>query len=358
MSNRKIIHNLSSEGRKRILITGGAGFIGSNFISKSLAQGHQIINVDKLTYAANLGASGPYRNHTDYVFYNEDICHRQSIQDILFKEQPEVLLHMAAESHVDRSIDCSDVFIKTNVVGTHQLLESSLQYFRSLTDKRNFLFLHLSTDEVFGALGETGKFNEMMPYRPNSPYAASKAASDLLVRSYHKTHGLPTIIVNSSNNYGPNQYPEKLIPLIVLNALEQKPLPVYGDGQQIRDWLFVMDHIDALLKLISYGINGESYCIGADNEMTNLSLVQSICDALDRLYPAQESYRKLITFVPDRPGHDYRYANDASKLIKITGWKPLVSFQEGIDQTILCYFEQFKASRQNVEARKRIGLGV
>lgn len=341
----------------RILITGGAGFIGSNFVCHSLSQGHEIINIDKLTYAGSLENLGTCYNHKNHVFYNEDICHKQFIDEILFKEQPEVILHMAAESHVDRSIDCADDFIQTNVVGTHQLLDASLKYFQSLTNKNNFRFLHLSTDEVFGALKKTGKFNETTPYRPNSPYAASKAASDLLVRSYYKTYGLPTMIVNSSNNYGPKQYPEKLIPLMILNALEQKPLPVYGDGQQIRDWLFITDHVEALLKLISLGTIGESYCIGADNEMTNLSLVQLICDYLDNVHPMRNSYRSLIEFVSDRPGHDYRYATDASKLSKMTGWSPKVSFQEGINQTILWYLEQFGALRVKSEARKRIGLG-
>lgn len=341
----------------RILITGGAGFIGSNFVCQALKQGYEIINIDKLTYAGNLENLDTYYNHKNHVFYKEDICNKQSIEEILFKEQPEVILHMAAESHVDRSIDCADDFIQTNIVGTHQLLDATLKYFQSLANKDNFRFLHLSTDEVFGTLEETGKFNETTSYRPNSPYAASKAASDLLVRSYYKTYGLPTMIVNSSNNYGPKQYPEKLIPLMILNALEQKPLPVYGEGQQIRDWLFVTDHVEALLELISLGIIGESYCIGADNEMTNLSLVQLICDHLDKAHPMQGSYRNLITFVSDRPAHDYRYAIDASKLAKTIRWSPKVSFQEGINQTILWYLERFEALRVKSEARKRIGLG-
>lgn len=341
----------------RILVTGGAGFIGSNFVCQSLSQGYEIITIDKLTYAGSLENLGTYYNHKNHVFYKEDICHKQSIEEILFKEQPGVILHMAAESHVDRSIDCADDFIQTNIVGTHQLLEASLKYFQGLKNKNDFRFLHLSTDEVFGALEETGKFNETMPYRPNSPYAASKAASDLLVRSYYKTYGLPTMIVNSSNNYGPKQYPEKLIPLMILNALEQKPLPVYGEGQQIRDWLFVTDHVEALLELISLGMIGESYCIGGDNEMTNLSLVQLICDYLDKVHPMQASYRSLITFVLDRPGHDYRYAMDASKLAKTTKWSPKVNLQEGINRTILWYLERFEALRAKSEARKRIGLG-
>ncbi|MBM3467987.1 MAG: dTDP-glucose 4,6-dehydratase [Alphaproteobacteria bacterium] len=341
----------------RILVTGGAGFIGSNFIGQSLSQGHEIINVDKLTYAGNPENLGSDYNHKNHMFYKEDICNKQAIEEILFRERPDVILHMAAESHVDRSIDCADDFIQTNVVGTHQLLDASLKYYKSLTNKNKFRFLHLSTDEVFGALNETGKFNETTPYCPNSPYAASKAASDLLVRSYYQTYGLPTMIVNSSNNYGPKQYPEKLIPLMILNALEQKPLPVYGKGQQIRDWLFVTDHVDALLKLISLGENGESYCIGAHNEMTNLSLVQLICNYLDEIHPVQSSYQNLITFVSDRPGHDYRYATDASKLAKTTGWSPKVGFQEGLKQTILWYLERFDVLRVKSEARKRIGLG-
>ncbi len=340
----------------RILVTGGAGFIGSNFVCHSLSQGHEIINIDKLTYAGNLENLGTYYSHKNHIFYKEDISNKQSIKEILFKEQPEVIFHMAAESHVDRSIDRADLFIKTNVLGTQQLLDASLKYFQSLTNKNNFRFLHLSTDEVFGTLGATGKFNETMPYRPNSPYAASKAASDLLVRSYYKTYNLPIIIINSSNNYGPKQYPEKLIPLMILNALEQKPLPVYGKGQQIRDWMFITDHVEALLELMLVGKVGESYCISADNEMTNLNLVQLICETLDRVCPVDDSYRNLITFVADRPGHDYRYAIDASKLIKTIRWSPKVTFQEGINRTVLWYLERFEYLRTTHKARKRIGL--
>lgn len=340
----------------RILVTGGAGFIGSNFVCHSLSQGHEIINIDKLTYAGNLENLGAYYSHKNHIFYKKDISNKQSIKEILFKEQPEVIFHMAAESHVDRSIDRADLFIKTNVLGTQQLLDASLKYFQSLTNKNNFRFFHLSTDEVFGTLGATGKFNETMPYRPNSPYAASKAASDLLVRSYYKTYNLPIIIINSSNNYGPKQYPEKLIPLMILNALEQKPLPVYGKGQQIRDWMFITDHVEALLELMLVGKVGESYCISADNEMTNLNLVQLICETLDRICPVDDSYRNLITFVADRPGHDYRYAIDASKLIKTIRWSPKVTFQEGINRTVLWYLERFEYLRIKHKARKRIGL--
>jgi len=342
----------------KILVTGGAGFIGSNFVCKSLSLGHKIINIDKLTYAGDLENLDTYYKHENHFFYKEDICHKQSVEEILFKERPEVIIHMAAESHVDRSIDCADDFIQTNVVGTHQLLEASLKYFRSLNNKINFRFLHISTDEVFGALEQAGKFNEKNPYRPNSPYAASKAASDLLVRSYYQTYGLPIMIINSSNNYGPKQYPEKLVPLMILNALDLKPLPIYGEGQQIRDWLYVTDHVEALLDLISFGRIGESYCIGANNEMTNLSLVQLICDYLDRVLPIRDSYRSLITFVSDRPGHDYRYATDASKLTRTIGWSPKVSLQEGINQTILWYLKRFETLRIKSEARKRIGLGM
>lgn len=340
----------------RILVTGGAGFIGSNFVCHSLSQGHEIINIDKLTYAGNLENLGAYYSHKNHIFYKEDISNKQSIKEILFKEQPEVIFHMAAESHVDRSIDRADLFIKTNVLGTQQLLDASLKYFQSLTNKNNFRFFHLSTDEVFGTLGAIGKFNETMPYRPNSPYAASKAASDLLVRSYYKTYNLPIIIINSSNNYGPKQYPEKLIPLMILNALEQKPLPVYGKGQQIRDWMFITDHVEALLELMLVGKVGESYCISADNEMTNLNLVQLICETLDRICPVDDSYRNLITFVADRPGHDYRYAIDASKLIKAIRWSPKVTFQEGINRTVLWYLERFEYLRIKHKVRKRIGL--
>ncbi len=343
----------------KILLTGGAGFIGSNFICSALEKGYKIINVDKLTYAGCLDNLGENQSHKNHIFYKVDICDREKLQEIFEKHQPDAVIHMAAESHVDRSIDCADVFIRTNIIGTHTLLEVALEYFTKLNNqkKNNFRFVHLSTDEVYGALDSTGIFNESMPYRPNSPYSASKASSDMLVRVYHKTYNLPTIIINSSNNYGPRQYPEKLIPLTILNALEHKSIPVYGNGQQVRDWLYVDDHVQALLAILHKGKVGESYCIGADNEMTNLMLVNKICEVIDNLRPSSEigSYKDLISFVQDRPSHDFRYATDASKLKKDIGWKPKMSFKKGLDHTIQWYLDHY--DRVSFEdARKRIGL--
>ncbi len=343
----------------KILVTGGAGFIGSNFVCSMLEKGHQVITIDLLTYAGNLENFGEYKNHKNHFFYKEDICNGPALDSILVQHQPEVVIHMAAESHVDRSIDCPDDFIKANVMGTYTVLNAVLSYYKKSPLKDSFRFVHLSTDEVFGALGAEGKFNESMPYRPNSPYAASKASSDHLVRSYHKTYGLPTIIVNSSNNYGPKQYPEKLIPLTILNACELKNLPVYGNGEQIRDWLYVDDHVRALYSLIEWGNIGSSYCVGSDNERTNLSLVETICELLDELRPYSlfTSYKELITFVSDRPGHDFRYATDASLLKSDTGWKPQISFKDGLRKTVQWYLDHYTQVGCKVEARKRIGLG-
>lgn len=339
-------------------MTGGAGFIGSTFVCDALEQGCQVVNIDKLTYAGNLSNLGVYHTHKNHTFYKEDICHKNEVEQIIFKHQPDVILHMAAESHVDRSIDCADDFIQTNVLGTQKLLDAALKYYKTIQNKDLFRFIHLSTDEVFGALGTTGKFDESMPYRPNSPYAASKAASDLLVRSYYRTYDFPVIIVNSSNNYGPRQYPEKLIPLTILNALENKSLPVYGNGQQIRDWLYVGDHVRALHAIIAHGKIGESYCVGGDSELANLTLVESICAVLEELKPssAHKSYKSLITFVTDRPGHDFRYATDASKLMQHTHWKPEVNFANGLSETIQWYMNHNDLIGSN-DARKRIGLG-
>ncbi len=343
----------------KIFVTGGAGFIGSNFVCSMLEKGHEVITVDLLTYAGNLENFGEYKTYKNHFFYKEDICNGFALDSILAKHQPEIVVHMAAESHVDRSIDCPDDFIKTNILGTYAVLSAALSYYKTSSLKDSFRFIHLSTDEVFGALGLEGKFNESMPYRPNSPYAASKASSDHLVRSYHKTYGLPTIIVNSSNNYGPKQYPEKLIPLTILNACELKKLPVYGNGQQIRDWLYVDDHVRALYALMEWGKIGHSYCVGSDNERTNLSLIETICQVLDELRPSHNltSYKELITFVSDRPGHDFRYATDASLLRNHTGWKPQVNFKEGLQCTVQWYLDHYTQVGNKVEARKRIGLG-
>jgi dTDP-glucose 4,6-dehydratase len=342
----------------KILLTGGAGFIGSNFLIQALKEGHTVINIDALTYAGNLNNLEDYKDHPRHHFHHENICDRQKIQTIFKQHTPDLVLHMAAESHVDRSIDCPDPFIETNIIGTYSLLETSLDYYKSLSDKTCFKFIHLSTDEVFGALGVKEKFSETSPYRPNSPYAASKASSDLLVRSYFKTYRLPTVVVNASNNYGPKQYSEKLIPLVILNALEHKPLPLYGNGLQVRDWLYVEDHVAALNLLIQKGEGGESYCVGAENEVTNVELVKKICDILDELAPPSEfkSYKDLITFVIDRPGHDFRYATDASKL-KILGWKPKIDLSEGLKKTVKWYITQYEKNDYLENDRTRIGLG-
>lgn len=345
----------------KILVTGGAGFIGSNFVCSMLKIGHQVITVDKLTYAGNLENFDEYKKHPQHFFYQEDICNDFALQAIFMKHQPDVVVHMAAESHVDRSIDCADDFIQTNIVGTHKVLDAALKYYKTCVSPDQFRFIHLSTDEVFGALGLEGKFNELMPYQPNSPYAASKAASDHLVRAYRQTYGLPTIIVNSSNNYGPKQYPEKLIPLTILNAIEGKPLPVYGNGQQIRDWLYVADHVEALYAIIKNGRVGYSYCVGSDNEMTNLSLVHTICELVDQMHVDTRSFscKQLITYVADRPGHDFRYATDASQLKEHTGWFPKVSFQDGLKETVRWYADRYNSmvGMSHSSARKRIGLG-
>ncbi len=340
-----------------IFVTGGAGFIGSSVVMRLLKKNVTVVNVDKLTYAGNVENLGDYAKHPHYHFYKEDICNQVHLLSIMKKHRPTAIVHMAAESHVDRSIDCADEFIQTNVVGTQRVLDAALGYYRALPIalRNAFRFLHVSTDEVFGALPQTGKFTENSPYAPNSPYAASKAASDFLVRAYHKTHRLPTIIVNSSNNYGPRQYPEKLIPLMILNALSGKPLPVYGDGQHVRDWLYVDDYGDALYALLCHGHVGEQYCIGANNECSNLSLIEKICDHLQEIRP-HANYHGLIAFVQDRPGHDFRYATDSSKLMKNTGWFPKTDFNKGLSETIKWYVDKYE--RIPLNGVDRLGLGV
>lgn len=339
----------------KILITGGAGFIGSNFVCYALNNGHSVVNIDALTYAGNLENLAEISNNSPYTFYKEDICNFEEISDIFIKEEPDVVIHMAAESHVDRSIDNPQAFIKTNINGTHSMLEAALKYYRA-TAKPDFRFLHLSTDEVFGALGSKGEFSEESPYRPNSPYAASKAASDLLVRSYYKTYGFPAIVVNSSNNYGFRQFPEKLIPLMILNALDRKSLPVYGDGKQVRDWLFVEDHVEALLLVAQRGAIGETYCIGSHNEMANIDLVTLICETLNAIKPCDGDYKDLITYVKDRPGHDFRYAINCSKIKATLGWSARTSFEAGIEKTIRWYIQHHHALRNDTKARERIGV--
>lgn len=343
-----------------ILVTGGAGFIGSNLVKSLLNDSVRILNVDKLTYAGNLENLEEYQDHPQHQFFKVDICDTKSIQAILDEFKPEAVIHLAAESHVDRSIDDASTFIETNINGTYSLIKNSYNYYKNLfgAQKESFRFIHISTDEVFGALGQEGKFTEESPYKPNSPYAASKAASDLLVRSYFKTFHFPAIIVNASNNYGPCQFPEKLIPLIILNALEEKNLPVYGNGKQVRDWLNVQDHVRAIKKILNNGKVGESYCVGADSEIENIEIIRKICLILDELYPRsnERSYFDLVQFVTDRPGHDFRYATDACKLRAQTGWKPEVSFDQGLRDTILWYLNKRDVFKEK-KFDHRLGLG-
>jgi dTDP-glucose 4,6-dehydratase len=321
-----------------ILVTGGAGFIGANFVLDWLAASDEpVINLDKLTYAGNPDNLTPLSNNPHHHFVHGDICDRELIATLLKQHKPRAILHFAAESHVDRSIYGPGDFIRTNVDGTFSLLEAARAYSATLseTERSNFRFLHVSTDEVFGSLGANDpQFSETTAYAPNSPYSASKAASDHLVRAWHHTYGLPVVTGNCSNNYGPLQFPEKLIPLVIANALAGKPLPIYGDGQQVRDWLYVGDHCSALRRILADGKPGETYNIGGWNEKANLDVVHTLCDLLDELSPAARSYREQITFVTDRPGHDRRYAIDARKIERELGWKPAETFETGMRKTV------------------------
>jgi len=328
-----------------ILVTGGAGFIGGNFVLRAMAEKNvNLVNLDCLTYAGNLQTLKSISEEPNYRFYQGDIGNRALVAQILEKYQPRAVINFAAESHVDRSIHGPGEFIHTNIVGTFNLLESVRTYYEKLGDgqKNMFRFLHVSTDEVYGTLDQTDPpFAETNPYEPNSPYAASKAASDHLVRAWFHTYGLPVLTTNCSNNYGPYQFPEKLIPLVIHNALKGKPLPVYGDGKQIRDWLYVEDHCDAIRVVLERGRLGETYNIGGNNEKTNISVVETICRILDQLRPRadRKSYLEQITFVKDRPGHDRRYAINASKIANELGWKPKETFDSGIQKTVQWYLD-------------------
>ncbi|MFP7755896.1 dTDP-glucose 4,6-dehydratase [Thermodesulfobacteriota bacterium B35] len=338
--------------KRTVLVTGGCGFIGSNFIHLALAAREEwrVINLDKLTYAGNLESLQDVADHPAYSFVRGDICDRQLVESLFAGHGIDTVVHFAAESHVDRSITGPDEFIRTNITGTFTLLEAARKHWPDRDGRdRRCRFLHVSTDEVYGSLGETGFFTEETPYDPRSPYSASKASSDHLVRAYFHTYGLPVLITNCSNNYGPYQFPEKLIPLVLNNCLQGRPLPLYGDGGNVRDWLYVRDHCEAIVRVVEEGRPGESYNIGGHNEKTNLEVVELLCDKVDAKVgplPSGEPRRSLITFVPDRLGHDRRYAIDASKIDRELGWTPRYSFEQGMDSTVDWYL----ANRQWMES--------
>ena len=325
----------------KILVTGGAGFIGSAVVRLAVARGHSVVNVDALTYAACLENVAPVAGSPLYAFAQADIRDRAALDRIFAEHRPDAVMHLAAESHVDRSIDGPKDFVETNVTGTFNMLEAARAYWTRAGRFEGFRFHHISTDEVFGSLpaDPAVKFTEETPYDPRSPYSASKAASDHLVRAWHETYGLPVVLTNCSNNYGPYHFPEKLIPVVILNALAGKPLPIYGKGENIRDWLYVEDHADALLLVVEKGELGRSYNIGGENERTNLELVQTLCGILDRLRPAERPYAEQITFVTDRPGHDARYAIDPTRIRSELGWKPSVTVEEGLRRTVQWYLD-------------------
>lgn len=346
----------------KLLVTGGAGFIGSAVVRRAIAQGHSVVNVDALTYAACLDNVASVASDPKYAFEQADIRDRAALDAVFEKHQPDAVMHLAAESHVDRSIDGPGTFIETNVMGTFHMLEAARAYWVAQGKPESFRFHHISTDEVFGSLPNdpSVQFLETTPYDPRSPYSASKASSDHLVRAWHETYGLPVVLTNCSNNYGPFHFPEKLIPVIILNALAGKPLPIYGDGSNVRDWLYVEDHADALLLVVQKGALGRSYNIGGENERSNLELVQTVCAILDEKHPRNEGpYADLITFVTDRPGHDARYAIDPTRIREELGWRPSVTVEEGLEKTVAWYLDN-KPWWQALQARHGVGerLGV
>jgi dTDP-glucose 4,6-dehydratase len=323
----------------KLLVTGGAGFIGSAVVRSAIKAGHSVVNVDALTYAACLDNVKSVADNESYVFFQVDICDRATMDAILKDTQPDAIMHLAAESHVDRSIDGPGAFIETNITGTYTLLEAARSYWSAQGKPETFRFHHISTDEVYGSLGATGMFTEDTPYDPRSPYSASKAASDHLVRAWAETYGLPVVLTNCSNNYGPYHFPEKLVPVVILNALAGRDIPVYGKGENIRDWLYVEDHANALLTVLTKGELGRSYNIGGENEAKNIDLVRMICAHLDQMRPKGSSYGEQITFVTDRPGHDMRYAIDPTRIREELGWRPSVTLEQGLEKTVRWYLD-------------------
>jgi dTDP-glucose 4,6-dehydratase len=343
----------------KILITGGAGFIGSAVVRLAISRGHEVVNLDALTYAGTLGSVASVADHPSYVFEHLDIRNREGVQDVFARHTPDAVMHLAAESHVDRSIDGPVDFIETNINGTYNMLEAARAHWVSSGRPGHFRFHHISTDEVFGSLGPEGSFTEDSPYDPRSPYSASKAASDHLVRAWHETYGLPVVLTNCSNNYGPYHFPEKLIPVVILNALAGKHIPVYGKGENVRDWLFVEDHAEALLTVLEKGVPGRTYAIGGESERRNIDLVQEICAILDRLRPREAPYADLITFVEDRAGHDLRYAIDPGRIRDELGWRPRTALSDGLEKTVRWYLENedwWRPLQSREGVGKRLGM--
>jgi len=343
----------------KILVTGGAGFIGSAVVRQAIADGHSVVNLDKLTYAGSLSNVASVAAVSGYAFAQVDICDRGAVDKIFASHQPDAVMHLAAESHVDRSIDAPGDFIQTNVTGTYTLLEAARAYWQKSGEWEDFRFHHISTDEVYGSLGATGLFCEETPYAPNSPYSASKASSDHLVRAWGETYGLPILVTNCSNNYGPFHFPEKLIPVVILNALAERQIPVYGQGINVRDWLFVEDHARALLRVLTGGKPGQTYNIGGNAEVTNIDLVRRLCTILDEVHPQSAPHDRLITFVTDRPGHDLRYAIDAGKIKRELGWQPTVTLDQGLRRTVEWYLankQWWQDIQDRGHTRQRLGL--
>jgi len=346
-----------------LLVTGGAGFIGSAVVRRALAEGRKVVNLDKLTYAANQENLASVAGHPDYVFVHADICDAEAVAAVFERHRPQAVMHLAAESHVDRSIDGPLAFVRTNVEGTAVMLEAARRHWAGLDTaaRAGFRFQHISTDEVFGSLGPEGCFDEDTAYAPRSPYSASKAGADMLVRAWGETYGLPCLITNCSNNYGPFQFPEKLLPTVVLNALEGRPIPIYGRGENVRDWLHVDDHAAALLLVLDRGQPGRTYCIGGDGEVSNLDLVRALCAALDTLRPAGAPHARLIEFVTDRPGHDFRYAVDHGRLTRELGWRPATPLEAGLRATVAWYLDNerwWRGIRERGFAGGRMGLAA